>query len=84
MKEVKRRHAPYTKLKAYLNEIGLSQVELARSLGLSKSALNQKINGTGGDFTIREVRQICKLLNISADEFFIEPKVSNSKQKEVS
>jgi transcriptional regulator with XRE-family HTH domain len=80
MKEVKRRHAPYTKLKAYLNEIGMKQSDLAKLLNKSKSALNQNLNGTGGDFSLSEVRLICQTLNISADEFFIEPKVSNTKQ----
>jgi transcriptional regulator with XRE-family HTH domain len=80
LKQVKRKHDPYSKLKAYLNQINMSQVQLAQYLGLSKSALNQKMNGTGGDFTIKEVRAICTKLNISADEFFINPKVSNTKQ----
>lgn len=83
MKEVKRRHAPYSKLKAYLDEIGLPQVELAKILGLSKSALNQKLNGTGGDFSLREVRKICLTLNISADEFFIDQNVSKSKLRQL-
>lgn len=79
MKDVKRRHAPYTKLKAYLNEIGMKQSQLAELLNKSTSAINQNLNGTGGDFTLSEVRIICTTLGISADEFFIEPHVSNTK-----
>jgi DNA-binding XRE family transcriptional regulator len=79
-KEVKRRHAPYTKLKAYLNEIGMTQAELAKLLNKSRYALNQNLNGTGGDFSLSEVRLICMTLGISADEFFIEPQVSKTKQ----
>lgn len=79
MNEVKRRHVPYTKLKAYLDEIGMKQSELAEVLNISPVALNQKLNGTGGDFSVSEVRSICLTLGISADEFFIEPKVSKEK-----
>lgn len=83
-KETKRRHAPYTKLKAYLNEIGMTQAELAKLLNKSRYALNQNLNGTGGDFSLSEVRLICMTLGISADEFFIEPQVSKTKQQDAS
>ena len=45
-----RRHEPYTKFKAYLDEKNIKQSEVARLIGKSKTALNQKLNGTGGDF----------------------------------
>lgn len=80
MKEVKRRHPPYTKFKAFLDESGVNQEQLAKLLKKSKSALNQKLNGTGGDFSMKEVRQICTLFGISADEYFVRPEVSNTKQ----
>ena len=79
MKEIKRRHTPYTKLKAYLYEIGMTQEDLAKMLKKSKSALNQNLNGTGGDFSLSEVRLICTTLGISADDYFIEPHVSKTK-----
>lgn len=81
MRKIKRRHMPYTKLKAYLKEIGMKQEELARLLKKSKSAVNQNLNGTGGDFTLSEVRLICTHLKISADEFFIRPQVSKTKHE---
>ncbi|MDR9794065.1 helix-turn-helix domain-containing protein [Aeribacillus composti] len=81
MKEVKRRHIPYTKFKAFLVENNISQSEVAKLLGKSKSALNQNINGTGGDFSLSEIRLICQHYNISADEYFLYPQVSNSKPK---
>jgi transcriptional regulator with XRE-family HTH domain len=76
-----RRHTPYTKFKALLNEREIKQAQVAVLLRKSPSAFNQNLNGTGGDFSLSEVREICTLLEISADEFFICPKVSNMKQK---
>lgn len=84
MKTINRRHIPYTKLKAYLNEIGMRQEELGAMIGITKSAINQKLNGTGGDFSMKEVRKICLTLNISADEYFIEQKVSKTKLTEIA
>ncbi|MDO3680399.1 helix-turn-helix domain-containing protein [Paenibacillus ehimensis] len=80
MKSTKRRHTPYTKLKALLDERGVSQKEVATLLGKSPSALNQNLNGTGGDFSLSEVRLICREYGISADEFFLHPEVSKKKQ----
>lgn len=79
MRDIRRRHTPYTKFKAFLDERGINQKEVADLLGKSTSALNQNLNGTGGDFSLSEVRLICKTYQISADEFFLHPMVSNSK-----
>ncbi|WP_044354075.1 helix-turn-helix domain-containing protein [Paenibacillus sp. E194] len=76
MKQVKRRHTPYTKFKAYLEEAGVKQEEVARLLKKSTSALNQNLNGTGGDFSVSELRVICTTFEISADEYFLRPGVS--------
>jgi transcriptional regulator with XRE-family HTH domain len=73
MRQVKRRHTPYTKFKAFLVENNINQREVAELLGKSLSALNQNINGTGGDFSIAELRVICERYNISADEYFLRP-----------
>lgn len=75
--EVKRRHQPYYKFRTLLKEKGIKQEEVAKLLGKSVSALNQNINGTGGDFSVSEVRLICITYKISADEFFINNLVSN-------
>lgn len=77
MDGINRRHTPYTKFKAFLDEKGVQQRELADLLGKSPSALNQNLNGTGGDFSISELRVICTTYNISADEYFLRPGVSN-------
>lgn len=76
---IKRRHIPYTKFKAFLEEVGVRQSELAGFLNKTPSALNQNLNGTGGDFSLSEVRMICEKFNISADDFFICPGVSKKK-----
>ncbi|WP_437829023.1 helix-turn-helix domain-containing protein [Niallia taxi] len=79
MKEAKRRHEPYVKLKAFLVENAIKQREIADLLGKSTSAFNQNLNGTGGDFSLDEVRLLCKWLNITADEYFLYPEVSKMK-----
>lgn len=79
MRKVYRRHTPYTKFKAFLIENGINQREVAELLGKSPSALNQNLNGTGGDFSLSEIRVICRKYGISADEFFLYPDVSNMK-----
>ena len=72
MQDVKRRHNPYYKLKAFLVQNNIAQKELAKLLGKSTPALNQNINGTGGDFSIKEIRLICNTYHISADLFFLD------------
>lgn len=79
MKEIERRHAPYSKFKAFLVENNINQRDVANLLKKSISALNQNLNGTGGDFSLRELRVICKEFNISADDYFLYPYVSKMK-----
>jgi len=83
MVPVQRRHIPYTKLKAFFKENGIKQTEVAALLGKKKAALNQRINGTGGDFKIPEIRIICKAYGIRADDYFLCPEVSKMKLLEV-
>lgn len=76
-KRIKRRHVPYTKFKAWMEEHDVKQKDLAELLGKKRtSTINQNLNGTGGDFSMPDVRKICLTYGISADEFFINPKVS--------
>lgn len=83
MKEIERRHTPYLKFKAFLVENKIPQSDVAHLLGKSLSALNQNLNGTGGDFSLKEVRVMCKEFNISADEYFLYPAVSKMKPEEI-
>lgn len=66
-----RRREPYFKFKAFLVEKGIKQSEVAGLIGKSTYAFNQKINGTGGDFTMTEVRLICQNYGISSDQIFL-------------
>lgn len=76
MSKVKRRHTPYTKFKAFMQEQNIRQEHLARLLSKSITTVNQNLNGTGGDFSMADVRKICKTYCISCDTFFINQKVS--------
>lgn len=51
------------KLKALLLLNGLNQEDLAKYLGLSKQAINMKINNKRA-FRLTEISKICDLLNI--------------------
>ncbi|WP_340373254.1 helix-turn-helix transcriptional regulator [Peribacillus sp. FSL E2-0218] len=65
-----RRHQPYRKIKAYLVENNISQKELGVLLKKSQSAINQKLNGTGGDFSLREARLLSEYYAIPTKFFF--------------
>ncbi|KOF56645.1 MULTISPECIES: helix-turn-helix domain-containing protein [Clostridium] len=59
----------YAKVKGYLVEHGIKQKDVATILGMSNSTFNNKLNGIG-DFTITQVKKMCKELNMNADIFF--------------
>jgi transcriptional regulator with XRE-family HTH domain len=61
----------YPKFKALLVERGIRQKEVAAMLGITLSNFNNKLNGIG-DFTITDVKKICKELGIKADLFFVD------------
>ena len=64
---------PFYKFKGYLAENGIKQKELAERIGMNEVSLSQKINRSGSVFTLDEVKTICDVLDISADEFFLAP-----------
>lgn len=70
MTEIVRNHQPYFRFKAFLVEHNIQQSEIANLLGKSVSAVNQNINGTGGNFSIPEIVTICKRYSISGDYYF--------------
>lgn len=76
MKNIKRRHEPYTKFKNYLDENDIKQQDIAELLEKSVSAVNQNLNGTGGDFSVSEIRKICLKYRISSDVYFFDQNVS--------
>ena len=59
----------YPKVKGYLVEQGIKQKEVASILGISATTFNNKLNGLG-DFTMTEVKKMCKELGINANIFF--------------
>lgn len=58
------------KFKAWLVENQISQAEVAEVLGISRALANAKINGRE-EFTLSQVRTLCKHYGISADNFFV-------------
>lgn len=80
--EVKRRREPYFDLKVYMAKNKIKQKDLAKHLNKSVSALNQNLNGTGGDFSLNEVRKLILELNIPSEYFFKlqVPKTEQNKQ----
>jgi len=60
----------YFKLKGFLVENNIKQKVVANMLGMSVPTFNKKLNGTGGDFSVREARTICKKLNADVEIFF--------------
>lgn len=71
MREINRRREPYTKFKAFLVENNIKQSEVAKLLNKSNSALNQNINGTGGDFSVVELKLLHHTYGVSIDKYFI-------------
>ncbi|WP_042352292.1 helix-turn-helix domain-containing protein [Bacillus massiliigorillae] len=68
--ETSRRHPPYNKIKAFLVENYISQKEVGLLLAKSPSAINQKLNGTGGDFSLEEARMMSSHFGIPRAYFF--------------
>lgn len=58
------------RFKAWLVQNQIPQQDIADLLGISLQMANAKINGRE-DFTLSQVKKICKKYGISADEFFI-------------
>ena len=57
--------------KAWLVSNGVKQTEIAELLSISLQAVNEKVNGKK-EFTMPQVRTICKTYGISADLFLSE------------
>lgn len=58
------------KFKAWMVQNKIQQQEIANLLGISLQLVNAKINGRE-EFTLSQVKTICKTYQISADEYFI-------------
>lgn len=62
--------ATYNKFKGFLAENGIQQKEVAELLNISVPTFNKRLNGTGSDFSIQDVKKICSRYNIKAEIFF--------------
>lgn len=58
------------KFKGYCAEHGIKQAEISELLNITVSNVNEKINGKQ-EFTLEQVRTLCKKYGISADVYFI-------------
>lgn len=67
---INRRRQPYTKIKVFLYQNNIPQNELGSVIGKTGSAINQKLNGTGGDFSLGEARALCERFGIPKEFFF--------------
>lgn len=76
----KRRREPYSKFKCWMKENGVKSVDIGKLIGKAAPGVSQRLNGTGPDFDVREIRIICQHYGISADEYFIAYKVSQKQQ----
>ena len=56
------------KIKGRLRELGLTQFDVAKSLKISQSTANQKINNTRC-FTLEEANDLAKLMDIMPCDF---------------
>jgi len=62
--------ALYRQFKAYMLENGINTEEIAGLLGKNVNYVIEAFNGTGGDFSMADVRKICLKYGISSDVIF--------------
>lgn len=63
------------KLRLAMLEAGISVGELAKTIGISESALYRKIKGTT-EFTMSEMQNICKVLGVQGGGIFFDPELA--------
>lgn len=73
---------PNLKLKQLMLEKGIKQKELAERLGITQSLFSQKLNESRSKFTLDEVIELCLYLELDMHEYFFEPNVLKSGQRE--
>ena len=56
------------KIKGRLRELGKTQLDVAKHLGIQQATANQKINNSRC-FTLEEAEKLADLLDISPEEF---------------
>lgn len=62
----------FSRLKGRMAEMGMNMSAMANALGISRTSFSLKMNGKR-EFTLTELRTICKVLNITdADPYFFD------------
>ncbi|WP_010530502.1 helix-turn-helix domain-containing protein [Lentibacillus jeotgali] len=56
------------KLKGKIVENGMNVGDLAKQMKIDRATFYRRMNDNGDTFTIKEVQQICKLLNLTNEE----------------
>lgn len=69
-KVINKKRPPYMDLKKFMMENCIKQKDMAEVLDKSASALNQNLNGTGGDFSLGEARILTETFGIPNEYFF--------------
>lgn len=58
------------KLKGKIAENGLNITKLARKIGINRDTLYRRIANDGENLTLKDIRKICEVLNLSREECF--------------
>ena len=61
-------HVNADKFKGKVVEKGMSIESLAEMMNLDRSTIYRKINNNGDSFTVKELRKIVSILNLSMDD----------------
>lgn len=57
---------------AYLERTGMTKVELASKLGMSRTSFYNKMDGTT-EFTLSEAGNLASILGLTADQILVSP-----------
>lgn len=61
----------YIELKKFLLEKKITRKDLAIILGIDKSTVSSKLNSPKSEFTLPEMRILCKNFKLDANKFFL-------------
>jgi len=71
-----RKKIPYSKFMGFMIDHNISQGDVAKVTGKTRSTINQNLNGTAGELRMEDIRKICEKWGISSDEYFVAKSVS--------